>query len=108
MHNLRHLMTALAVASVVATGCTNSSTTLSSDGGPGDGSSSDAKGDGETGKGDAKAETGASDAGGDCAFADFVIGLINKDTNATAAPSTDLGASLEDSQQQSCFKSLFP
>jgi hypothetical protein len=34
-------------------------------------------------------------------------GSMNKDTNGTSTPSTDLGASLEDSQQQSCFKSLF-
>jgi hypothetical protein len=100
MHTLRYLTVALAVAGATVTGCTNSSSTLSSlDGGSEDGSM---KGDGA-----ATGDSGTADAGGDCAFANFVIGLINKDTNGTSTPSTDLGASLEDSQQQSCFKSLF-
>jgi hypothetical protein len=106
MHNLRNLMTALAVVGVVVTGCSSSTTTSGSDdGGKGDGSSSDAH-FGSDGKspGDAKPP---SDGGGNCAFADFVIGLINKDTTATATPSTDLGAKLQDSQEQSCFSSLF-
>jgi hypothetical protein len=105
MHTLRNLMAALAVAGVVVTGCSSSSTSGSDDGGKGDGSSSDAH-TGSDGKspGDAKPP---SDGGGDCAFANFVIGLINKDTTATATPSTDLGASLQDSQEQSCFSSLF-
>jgi hypothetical protein len=104
MHNLRYLITALAVAGLVVTGCSNSSSPLVTDGGQDDGST----------KGDAHAESGTGsdaapppDGGGDCAFADFVIGLINKDTTATATPSTDLGQSLQDSQQQSCFASLF-
>jgi hypothetical protein len=94
MHNFRYLIVALAVAGSIVTGCSNSSSTPSTDGGS-DGS-----------KADAHTDTGV-DSGGDCAFADFVIGLINKDTTATATPSTDLGASLEDAQQQSCFASLF-
>jgi hypothetical protein len=97
MHN-RYLMVALAVAGSIVTGCANSSSTVSTDGGL-DGSKADAEAD-------AHADTGV-DSGVDCAFADFVIGLIDKDTTATATPSTNLGASLEDSQQQSCFASLF-
>jgi hypothetical protein len=104
MHNLRYLISALAVAGLVVTGCSNSSSPVATnDGGQDDGSM----------KGDAHPESGTGsdaappDGGGDCAFADFVIGLINKDTTATATPSTDLGQSLQDSQQQSCFASLF-
>jgi hypothetical protein len=106
MHTLRNLMAALAVAGVVVTGCSSSSSSGGSDdGGKGDGPSSDAHMVSDGKSGDAKPPP--SDGGGDCAFADFVIGLINKDTTATATPSTDLGASLQDSQEQSCFSSLF-
>jgi hypothetical protein len=102
MHNLRCLTVALAAAGSIVTGCATSSSTvtMSNDGGGSDGQTdghAEADGHGETGV----------DSGGDCAFADFVIGLINKDTTATATPSTNLGASLEDSQEQSCFASLF-
>jgi hypothetical protein len=100
MHNLLCLTVALAAAGSIVTGCANSSSTVSSDGG-----GSDVQTDGHP-EADAHAETGV-DSGADCAFADFVIGLIKKDTTATATPSTNLGASLEDSQQQSCFASLF-
>jgi len=104
MPNLRYLMVALALAGLMATGCSSSSSP------PSTGPSTDGGSDGS--KADAHAaDTGVVEGGGvdggDCAFADFVIGLVNKDTTATATPSTDLGASLEDSQQQSCFASLF-
>ncbi len=36
--------------------------------------------------------------GGQCNFNDFVTGLINNSTNATALPSTDLGESCTDNQ----------
>jgi hypothetical protein len=50
------------------------------------------------------------DAAGDgsCNFATFVKGLIANDTNGTAEPSTDLGQSCQDDQNQAEFQSLFP
>jgi hypothetical protein len=98
MYKFRLLIAALAVGGIVITGCTNSSSPLPTHDGGGlaDGSKEN----------DAHADTGA-DGGGDCAFANFVIGLIKNDTTGTATPSTDLGASLQDSQEQSCFGSLF-
>jgi hypothetical protein len=51
----------------------------------------------------------APDAGdGGCNFATFVRGLITTDTSMTALPSTDLGQSCTDNQDQAEFQSLFP
>jgi hypothetical protein len=51
----------------------------------------------------------APDAGdGGCNFATFVRGLITTDTSMTALPSTDLGQSCTDNQDQTEFQSLFP
>jgi len=50
--------------------------------------------------------TDASDGG--CNFATFVKGLIANDTTASALPSTDLGQSCKDNQDQTEFQSLFP
>jgi|CZKU01.1.fsa_nt_gi hypothetical protein len=50
--------------------------------------------------------TDASDGG--CNFATFVKGLIANDTTASALPSTDLGQSCKDNQDQAEFQSLFP
>jgi hypothetical protein len=48
------------------------------------------------------------DAGGVCNFATFVKGLVANDTTMTALPSTDLGQSCTDNQNQAEFQSLFP
>lgn len=50
--------------------------------------------------------TTGGDAG--CTFAGYVIGLIDSQTNATAAPASDLGDSCTPSASQADFKSLFP
>lgn len=48
--------------------------------------------------------------GGDaaCNYATFVLGLINNHTNGTDQPSTDLGQTCVDDQNQTEFQSLFP
>jgi hypothetical protein len=108
MRTLSALLTTLALAGVVTTGCSSSSTTpiTSSDSGTDGGETPDAHG----GKGDSgKPGTDGSmpTDGGKCNFATFVIGLIDKDTTPTAVPSTNLGASCTDDQKQSDFASLF-
>jgi hypothetical protein len=83
--------------------------------GPGtgdDGGSSDVatppEGDGSTAPVDGS-KNPAPDAGdGGCNFATFVRGLITTDTSMTALPSTDLGQSCTDNQDQTEFQSLFP
>jgi hypothetical protein len=55
-------------------------------------------------------EGGEAGEGGDaaCNYATFVLGLINNHTNGTDQPSTDLGQSCVDDQNQTEFQSLFP
>jgi hypothetical protein len=55
--------------------------------------------------------SGGADGGmgdGGCNFATFVKGLVANDTNGTALPSTDLGQTCVDDQNQAEFQSLFP
>ncbi len=61
---------------------------------------------------ESKAEVNPKDAAldgpaGACNFATFVNGLIANDTTMTALPSTDLGQSCTDDQNQAEFQSLF-
>jgi hypothetical protein len=52
---------------------------------------------------------GGNDGGdGACNYATFVLGLITNHTNGTDQPSTDLGQSCVDDQNQAEFQSLFP
>jgi hypothetical protein len=132
MRHLLYFMTAAALATAVATGCSSSSSV-----GPGteaglDGPSST---DSPTTKNDGKAPPPGKDSGkeggmttsdapvdsptktdspismdggdGGCSFSVFVLGLIANDTTATAIPSKDLGQSCTDDQKQSDFASLF-
>jgi hypothetical protein len=50
---------------------------------------------------------GGPDAGA-CDFAAFVINLVNTDTTMTAQPSTNLGQTCVDQQNQAQFSALFP
>jgi hypothetical protein len=121
MSHLRYLITALAFAGVVATGCSSSNGT-SPDSGPDGQTSPDAKADGKTGgkdsgkDGPTGKDTGTDvtmtspdgTADGPCNFATFVIGLITTDTTATALPSANLGQACTDDMNQAEFTSLFP
>ena len=59
-------------------------------------------------RGDAMRPPDGGDGGGPCNFATFVKGLIATDTTGSALPSTDLGQSCTDNNDQAEFKSLFP
>lgn len=52
----------------------------------------------DTGTPDTGTTDGGTEGGGPCKFNDFVLGLINNSTTATALPSTDLGDTCTDDQ----------
>jgi hypothetical protein len=127
MRHLRTFLTAAALATAVATGCSSSSSVPVNDSGPDspvtkgdsghpktDSGNPPPKGDSGNGMDGSKPHVDGSmphtdgmAPDGPCNFATFVLGLIANDTTATATPSTDLGQTCTDDQKQSEFATLF-
>jgi len=101
------LFLAASLAGAMLVGCGDDTQALPTDAG-GDGHRPDAQADAQPDAQPGDAGNGGEGGDGACNYAAFVLGLIANHTNGTDQPSTDLGQSCVDDQNQTEFQSLFP